>query len=142
MCQTDECLNDSNDCNMDTMCTDDYCAKIYGYWSFVIDGADKVYAGNHTVVCYDWLPKFGKFFDIEYMESLASIFQLDVFRNAEDCLELARIVDFNEDGYINFREMTAITSLAVGDFDLDKAIGLNCSACVGTDAYNIDYNYL
>ena len=141
MCQTDECLNDSGDCDMDTMCVDDYCAKFYGFASFAMDDFANTFLANFTVACYDWIPKLEEFYDVDHVIKLTQ--HWDVFGDPEKCIEFVRyVVDFNGDGYINFREATAITALGVSNFSLAKAIGVNCSACVGMDVYNIDYGDL
>ena len=51
-CQTDECLNDINDCN--SQCIDDYCGLIYKYWGYLMDNNDQIYAANYSAVCNRW----------------------------------------------------------------------------------------
>ena len=72
-CQTDECLNDINDCNLE--CIDDYCSLIYRYWGYLIGNNDQIYAANYSVVCNQWVPKMQ-----QYIE-LSKIAMIGIFRS-------------------------------------------------------------
>ena len=129
LCQTDECGNDGNDCNGN--CIDDPCGIIYGYWTFVTDYEGQ-YAGNYSVVCNDWIPN-----KLSKISSLLDVLNLDL----STCMIWIQIVDFNDDGYINFREFVSWFGLILNFFSAetpDKGITMNCSYCVGLDTYNID----
>ena len=137
-CQTDECSGDVSDCNIGCV-GDNYCGSIYTYWEFLIGNNDRIYAANYSVVCNEWIPKMKK-----YVE-LSSITQdFDIFDPAK-CQIFLLVADFNEDGYINFREFTAFFSLSAplghSQHGVGKGIGTNCSLCVG-DTYNINMNEL
>ena len=142
-CQTDECLNDMEDCNMD--CLDNACSEIYGIWTSLMDfntnDNTRIYAANYTIVCNDWMPKLLAIIP-PTADSFAGIMERFNLLVPEECLALIPLLDDNGDGYINYRELTSwigIVLYAEGRYELDKGLGLNCSSCVGVDTYNIDY---
>ena len=135
--RTEACLNDGNDCNLDSTCVDDICAILYAMW-VAVAGSD-VIVGNYSVVCQHWVPHFiaglGDTPNNGYEVTLLILKDVNICQSI-----LIQSMDLNDDGYINFREYTSIVfSLVSGDFN--RGIGFNCSACDG-DTYNINMNEL
>ena len=66
--------------------------------------------------------------------------QFDIF-DFDSCMLMMGFIDYNADGYINFREFTSLGGIG-GSYQtvyrLDKGANVNCSSCVGVDTYNID----
>ena len=120
-------MNDGDDCNQN--CEDATCLELYTYWVYVTDG-ESINAANYSVVCNDWIPN--KL--IKFSEALSF--------DSTTCMLAIELLDFNGDGYINFREFSTWTNIiaysqSVG-YGVDKGINLNCSSCVGLDVYNVD----
>eukprot|EP00483_Globobulimina_turgida_P001101 UN01103 len=124
-CRTDECLQDGNDCDLG--CYDDTCSQLHEAWILlnVLVKNNNVTIHN-AIVCQDWL-SFG----------VAAI--PNVSMNQTSCEQLVINSDYNNDGYINFREFVVIgvqfLSLAV--VNDEKAAQMNCSSCVGMLHYNV-----
>ena len=140
LCQTDECLNDENDCNSE--CVNETCSAIYGYWAFIMDGKEKS-AANLTVVCNEWISSSTKLFSLD--DTFTKLPKLYNVTNPDGCMAMMQFLDLNGDGYINFREFTSWAGIAIWIDSFNgfvKGINVNCSSCVGVDTYNIDMSAL
>jgi len=121
VCRTPECLFDGGDCELG--CVGDVCGSILTSWNFL--APSNVYKMNKTDACTEIWPVVVVLFG-----------ETNRYKN---CTQAMNEVDFNQDGYINFREYTALsygyaTPHSAGK---DKAKQLNCSSCVGMEYYNI-----
>ena len=127
-----------DDCDLG--CTDDFCATIYRYWSWLIPSNDSL-AVNISVICDEWLPSLLDY-DNKDGSSTNAILQEQVLDTPGGCEAFVCMIDWNEDGYINFKEFTTyIARFSTSDLPMDKAIGLNCSSCVGDmNTYDINMN--
>ena len=102
-------------------CVNDFCSLVYQGWLYGTGGGG-VSKVNKTFGCNVMYPLMVAAFSREY----------------GNCSELLTEIDFNGDGYINFREFTAlIFGNTDGVHDGLKANQINCSECVGTKYYNI-----
>ena len=126
-CRTDECLQDGNDCDLITSCVDDYCNEMFLIWAQL--AGPTVYNANYSVVCNDWIDIIFGFDEGEFVGGLT-------VHNAEDCKLLIPFLDYNDDKHVNFKEFVGLLVLMMTYDDMSKALGVNCSACVGVDHYN------
>ena len=95
-----------------------------------------MYAANYSVVCDDWIPN--------KLAKLATYGNRNILDEVP-CNVGVGVIDFNLDGFINFREFISLVSIIgskLFNYAIDQAININCSYYVGTDIYNIDMSSL
>eukprot|EP01084_Bolivina_argentea_P182215 314615_1 len=128
LCRTTTCENDRDDCQQG--CSDGICALIYGIWSILKQNVGGQYTIDHVLFCEELYPKAQKELNDLLIETNCS------------CSQLMTNSDYNNDGYLNFREFVALILLNFDDFRMyqseNKAYHVNCSACIGMEHYN-DY---
>ena len=121
-CRVDDCLNDNGDCELGCIETD--CNSIYSVWQLAqqMVGGEQ-YKINNSIACRDVFPELEAILNVD-----SSVYG--------GCEGAVAEFDFNEDGYINFREWTA---MAFDFFSTQegKARQVNCSQCVQMEYYNI-----
>merc|ERR1712129_180602 len=100
-------------------CLDDPCSHIFSAWSLLSQSSVKV---NNSRLCdYIWP---------------ISLAYFDSHMTMSDCEPEVLENDFNQDGFINFREFAGIALQFVG-YNSYKAKQVNCSSCVGMEYYNV-----
>ena len=123
-CNVDQCGNDLTDCHEDKQCAEGtVCRQIYRFWNFLGDGNQ----WNTTTFCDGTL---WTIFTDKLRVDLDWWMTCDYFMNR---------YDFNDDGFVNYRELTALGYTALYDkfYDWGRASQVNCSFCWGMDDYNI-----
>jgi len=134
LCRTDQCSGDIKDCNL--QCIDDYCSIIYRRWTWLLFDGSESYAVNYSVACN--ILETGIEYDNKEGDSRNEIFDLFNLGDSDICSIFLCLIDWNEDGYINFREFTTLFArFSDPELAMDKSIGLNCSNCIG-DMYDIN----
>lgn len=154
-------MEDIQDC--DRSCSnDDLCNLFYRSWIALNSNNATLVAVSHDRFCTQWLAELSEIwiFDIATDEVIIPPALLNLFSNVpiffdailQDptkvfdpafCEILIGIFDWNEDGYINFREYSIFAAYLMynpttGLSGIEKAIGVNCSSCVGMETYDID----
>eukprot|EP01083_Nonionella_stella_P081792 225519_1 len=121
-CRTDECNQDAEDCHLG--CVDDYCHQIYQGWSLLMSMIDTEndHKFNYTSMCANLWDLAVHYLEIE---------------DDVDCRMAAENADYNEDGYLNFREFVTVGIQVIASQWYEKSTQVNCSACVGMDVYNV-----
>ena len=129
-CRIDECLQDNEDCNEG--CVDDYCSNVYYLWLYLQSILGNEYKFNHSIVCKEIIPLYGDILDgVEDQENLYNM-------SGNGCSDLLDTYDFNDDGYINFRESIPLLIDGVdGTSKSEKSNQVNCSVCIGMQYYNV-----
>ena len=113
-CRTDECLNDGGDCGDEC---NEHCSIKHFAWLYLAGYG--VYGANHSYVC--------------------SIFweqAMNEFGTEADCNTSLRMVDFNKDSHLNFREFVVLADVVSSSAVRNTALGWNCSNCIGMEHYN------
>ena len=108
---------DDEDCNEDKGCYGQ-CFELYLSWTYVFGYG--VYEVSHPVTCD------------EYWERVMSLIDLETNGHwfKDNCTKTLSHVDFNLDGWLNFREYHVIAQRITG-YEWRKSLGSNCSQCVG-----------
>ena len=86
-----------------------------------------------------WLLFIGSEYKIDHQYACSTIWSAAVTVFGEDpgnCTLWMEDVDYNNDGYFNFREYISVAYQFFEGEPL-KASQLNCSSCVGMENYNI-----
>ena len=117
-CNTADCGMDGGDC--DSYCDDDTCSIFYQVWRAF---AGDQHVMNHSHACGAMWSTVLAYFQVE---------------DPKDCLSRVDALDYNQDGFLNFREGTVLGMDAMNNFEVDlKGPQVNCSECVGMEYYNI-----
>ena len=107
------------------MCDDDgTCSTIYLVWIYISGGQDRI---SHAEMCADT-----GMWDVVVIDALN-------YDPPESCEYYANFSDFNNDSYMNFREMVPLGYISSTNSWLTtrKELQINCSDCSGMDVYNI-----
>eukprot|EP01083_Nonionella_stella_P054264 143311_1 len=112
LCRTDECLQDGDDCGPGS-CLANSCKYIHDAWVGFI--GRWTYVVNISYFCGP------------IMKAGEIVFGKDA---PLDCIEDTDLYDWNNDGFVNFREFTYLAYWFGGGFT-QKGKQINCSECVG-----------
>ena len=121
-CRHAGCGYDEIDCSLE--CIDDYCSWVYWVWNFMAITLNNV---NHDTICAVWQPIAEAIFDPNFEKP-----ESPVHADYAECMEICMTHDYNNDGYMNFREFTAFGFAIYVDRvnNNDKINQINCSSCV------------
>eukprot|EP00484_Ammonia_sp_Unknown_P013935 CAMPEP_0197074536 /NCGR_PEP_ID=MMETSP1384-20130603/211160_1 /TAXON_ID=29189 /ORGANISM="Ammonia sp." /LENGTH=156 /DNA_ID=CAMNT_0042513377 /DNA_START=29 /DNA_END=499 /DNA_ORIENTATION=+ len=128
MCQTEECGFDEYDCGL--QCRQDWCSEIYSVW--INSGGAANYI-SYPDLC-----------DELYLSVEDDVIEELGVGDPVYCQFLTGIADLNRDGFINFKEWVFLVQTLMTQFmleiDLNIALAMNCSSCVGVEEYNAVYS--
>jgi len=138
-CRSADCLMDGGDCNEGKVCVSGSVCEIL--WTWFMTAAWNSNVANqieHSYFCHGFW---------SYAQSQATCLSTDALEwpfwsHTVECSQAMPHFDFNSDGHLNFRELTAIGAygLCLGSADGNpvpsRVFGMNCSECSGTSNYN------